>query len=49
MSDQNIIQVCNIGKVFKVYFDKGSTLKEKVIFANRNKYENREINKQIHE
>ncbi|MDE7179346.1 MAG: ABC transporter ATP-binding protein [Lachnospiraceae bacterium] len=43
MSDQNIIQVCNIGKVFKVYFDKGSTLKEKVIFANRNKYENREI------
>lgn len=47
MSDQSIIEVCNVGKVFKVYFDKGLTLKERVIFANRNKYENKEILKDI--
>lgn len=47
MSEQNIIEVCDVGKSFKVFFDKGSTLKEKVIFAKRNKYENREIIKNI--
>lgn len=47
MSEQNIIEVCDVGKSFKVFFDKGSTLKEKVIFAKRNKYENREIIKDI--
>lgn len=47
MSDQSIIEVCNVGKVFKVYFDRGSTLKEKVIFSNRSKYENKEILKDI--
>ena len=47
MSEQKMIEVCNVGKSFKVYFDKGSMLKEKVIFANRNKYENREILKNI--
>lgn len=47
MSGQNVIEVCNVGKTFKVYFDKGSMLKEKVIFAKRNRYENREILKGI--
>ena len=37
MSDQKVIEVCNVGKTFKVYFDKGSMLKEKVIFSKRNK------------
>lgn len=47
MSGQNVIEVRNVGKTFKVYFDKGSMLKEKVIFAKRNRYENREILKDI--
>ena len=47
MSDQKVIEVCNVGKTFKVYFDKGSMLKEKVIFSKRNRYENREILKGI--
>ena len=47
MSEQNIIEVHDVGKSFKVFFDKGSTLKEKVIFAKRNKYENREILRNI--
>ena len=47
MSDQKVIEVCNVGKTFKVYFDKGSILKEKVIFSKRNRYENREILKGI--
>ena len=47
MSGQNVIEVRNVGKTFKVYFDKGSMLKEKVIFARRNRYENREILKDI--
>lgn len=47
MSDQNAIEVCNVSKTFKVYFDKGSMLKERVIFSKRNRYENREILKNI--
>lgn len=47
MSEQNIIEVRDVGKSFKVFFDKGSTLKERVIFAKRNKYENREILRNI--
>ena len=47
MSGQNVIEVRNVGKTFKVYFDKGSMLKEKVIFAKRNRYENMEILKDI--
>lgn len=41
--EENSIEVCNVGKTFKVYSDKGSMLKERVIFANRNRHENREI------
>ena len=47
MSDKNAIEVCNVSKTFKVYFDKGSMLKERVIFSKRNRYENREILKNI--
>lgn len=47
MSDTGVrdyaIELEGVEKHFKVYMDKGTTLKERVIFANRNKYENRQI------
>lgn len=45
--DNWVIEVKDVRKHFKVYMDKGDTLKEKVIFSKRNKYENREILKGI--
>lgn len=36
-----VIKVDNVHKKFKVYYDKGSTFKEKLLFKNRNHYENR--------
>jgi ABC-2 type transport system ATP-binding protein len=47
MNHENSIEVTNITKSFKVYLDKGSTLKEKVLFRNRRKYEKREVLKGI--
>ncbi len=38
MSD-NVIEVKNVWKKFKIYYDKPHTLKDKVLFWNRNKYE----------
>ncbi|MBR6771127.1 MAG: ABC transporter ATP-binding protein [Lachnospiraceae bacterium] len=40
-SQENAIEVNDITKKFRIYFDKGALLKEKVIFRNRNKYEER--------
>ena len=37
------IEVRNISKKFRVYLDKGSTMKEKVLFRNRRKYEERMV------
>ena len=37
------IRVKDVEKYFKVYMDKGNMLKERIIFANRNKYEKRQI------
>ncbi len=37
------IQVRNVSKSFRIYFDKGHMLKEKLLFANRNKYETRKV------
>lgn len=39
----NAIEVNGITKKFKVYFDKGSELKEKMLFWKRNRYENRTV------
>lgn len=39
MKDCNAIEVTNVTKKFKIYFDKGKMLKEKVLFWKRNKYE----------
>ena len=43
----NAIEVKDVKKKFKVYYDKGSTLKEKLLHASRNKYEEREVLKGI--
>ena len=39
MSENYVIEVQDVSKCFKVYYDKGKSLKEKVIFRDRNKYE----------
>ena len=39
MDKENAIEVKNITKDFKVYYDKGSELKEKMLFWKRNRYE----------
>lgn len=41
MSTESIIEVKNVSKKFKVYYDKGNLLKEKIIFKNRNRFEER--------
>jgi ABC-type polysaccharide/polyol phosphate transport system, ATPase component len=41
VKDGNVIEVIDVKKKFKVYYDKGRSLKEKVLFLNRNKYETR--------
>lgn len=43
MNSENAIEVRNITKKFKVYLDKGSTIKEKVLFRNRRRYEERQV------
>lgn len=41
------IEILNVSKQFRVYYDKGNTLKEKVLFRERNYYENHEVLKDI--
>ena len=41
MKQGNSIEVKNLTKRFKVYFDKGSQLKERLLFRNRNRFEER--------
>ncbi len=43
MDKENAIEVKNISKSFKVYYDKGNELKEKMLFWKRNRYENRMV------
>ena len=47
MKPENAIEVKNITKSFKIYLDKGHTLKEKTLFSRRRKYEKREVLKGI--
>ena len=47
MDKDNAIEVKNITKDFKVYYDKGSELKEKMLFWKRNRYEKRHVLKGI--
>ena len=46
-NQENAIEVSDITKKFRIYFDKGALLKEKVIFRSRNKYEERWVLKGI--
>ncbi len=41
MKQENAIEVDNVVKKFRVYLDKGNTLKEKTLFQRRRKYEER--------
>lgn len=41
MKKGNAIEVHDLTKKFKVYYDKGNQLKEKILFRNRNRYEER--------
>lgn len=41
MEKEDAIIVKDVKKRFKVYFDKGRSMKEKVLFRNRNRYEDR--------
>ena len=41
MDKENAIEVRDVRKKFKVYYDKGSQLKERILFRSRNRYEER--------
>ena len=43
MKPENAIEVHNITKKFKIYLDKGHTLKERTLFRKRRKYEERKV------
>lgn len=43
----SVIEVTNVSKSFKVFYDKGGTLKEKILFQNRNRYEEHHVLKGI--
>ena len=43
----NVIEIHDVWKTFRVYFDKGSSLKEKALFHNRSRYENRTVLKGV--
>lgn len=47
MRPENTIEVHNITKRFKVYLDKGRTLKELALFSKRRRYEERDVLKGI--
>ena len=47
MAEINAIEVNHISKSFRVYLDKGHTIKENVLFSKRRRYENREVLKDI--
>lgn len=43
MDSGNAIEVRNVNKKFKLYFDKGSGLKDRILFRTGNRYESREV------
>lgn len=47
MQQDHVIEVNQLCKKFKVYYDKGKQLKERVLFRSRNRYEEREVLKGI--
>ena len=47
MNSENAIEVKNVKKRFKVYLDKGNSMKEKILFRSRNRYEDRWVLKGV--
>ena len=47
MNPENAIEVRNVTKYFKVYTDKGHMLRERIVHIGRNKYEKKEVLKDI--
>lgn len=47
MSMDTVIKVEQVSKRFKIYYDKGSSLKEKALFGNRRRYEERDVLRSI--
>lgn len=47
MNPENAIEVRNVKKRFKVYMDKGNSMKEKMLFWNRNRHEDRWVLKGV--
>ena len=47
MDSRCVIEVNNVSKNFKIYADKGTTAKEKLLFFRRNKYEKKEVLKNV--
>lgn len=47
MRQENAIEVRGVRKKFKIYYDKSSSLKERVLFRNRSRYEEKWILKEI--
>lgn len=47
MDKENAIEVRNVKKKFKIYYDKGSDLKDRILFRNRSHYEDRWVLKGI--
>lgn len=43
MKEENAIEVRDLTKSFKVYLDKGHTMKEKILFRSRRAYEERKV------
>ena len=47
MKQDNAIEINGVKKKFKVFYDKGTSLKEKLLFRKRNRYEERWVLKGI--
>ena len=43
MLPDNAIEVKNVKKAFRIYKDKGNSLKERIIFRDRNSYDVRTV------
>ena len=46
-NQENAIEVSHVSKNFKVYYDKGSTIKERFLSRGRSRYEERQVLKDI--
>lgn len=47
MEEGNVIEVRNVSKKFRIYMDRGHSLKEKTLSLKRNKYEEKQVLKDI--